>query len=245
MATGISLHIGINQYDTVAYYNDHGLRLCNLAVCCNDAQAYQTIAERFRFKAMPLIIDKAATADALLKLLTAFAGSLQKDDFFMLTFSGHGTNGHGNNGPQAWCLYDQLVTYATLFQYMGQFSPGVRIVVVADCCHAGPMVLQQLPPTGHLQASGLVMAACQSDQLAPVGNNQQLSLYTYWMCQVLRQYEFCDSYRELHNRIARHMPQSAQPSLLPFGPQGMALMRARPFRIEQPNPFGGFGNDTW
>lgn len=232
MATGISLHIGINRYDTRAYSKRYHIRLGQLTVCEQDAMAYQMLAERFGFK--PAILKhKAATMDALLNGVSVIGRHLQRGDTFFLSFSGHGAPVPGRSASQAWCMYDQLMPYETILEQLAKFSPEVRIVVVADCCHATPLVLQQLPNTGGMQATGLLMAACQHDQMALQGNNQRFSLYTYWMLQILRDYDFCESYRELHNRISNHMPQDTKPSLLPFGPGGQQFKRTRPFQIGQ------------
>lgn len=232
MATSISLHIGINRYNTRAYSNQYDLQLRQLPVCGEDAMAYQMLAERFGFKSA-ILKHSAATDEALLNGIGLIARYLQRGDSFFLSFSGHGTLVPGRKTSQAWCLYNQLVTYEMLFEELGKFSPGVRIIVIADCCNATPLVLRQLPDMVNVQATGLLMAACQSNQRARVGNNQHFSLYTYWMLQILKDYDFCDSYRELHNRISNHMPIDSKPSLLPFGPGGQQFMRTRPFQIRQ------------
>jgi metacaspase-1 len=230
MATGISLHVGINRYDTVLYKKQYDLRLHSLAVCEQDAMAYHLLAERFGFK--PAILKQnEATANALLKGISFIGRHLQKGDTFFLSFSGHGTLVPGRNSSQAWCLHNQLVTYEMLIEKLQEFSPGVRIIIVADCCHATPLILRQLPDTSRMQATGLLMAACQYNQQTRMANNQAFSLYTYWVMQVLKDYNFCGSYRELHSRVAIQMPKEAQPSLLPFGPGGQQFIRTRPFLI--------------
>jgi metacaspase-1 len=244
MATGISLHIGINQYNHHTYRELHRIRLAHLHTPANDAQAYLAVAQRFGFKPA-IFINEKATAENMLKGIEVAARSLRKGDIFFLSFSGHGgkmldkdgdEKQHDYEGYQpdaydeTWCLYDQMVADDELYSLFKRFGPGVRILVVADSCHSGTSI-KNAQSLDEFQATGLLMAACQDDQFAYTGNNENLSLYTYWMMQVLRQYDFCHSYQELHNKIARHMPKKSQPNLFPFGVNATPFIKQKPFTI--------------
>jgi hypothetical protein len=72
------------------------------------------------------LLTKAATSTALLGLIEKAARELVEDDFFSLTYSGHGgqINDVNNDEPdgldETWALYDrELVVYVDLFSARG------------------------------------------------------------------------------------------------------------------------------
>jgi hypothetical protein len=253
MPNGISLHIGVNYYDEAAYKKKR-LSLRELPNCEKDAIAYMAIADRFHFKSA-IRLNEGATVSNILFDMKVAARHLEYGDFFFLTFSGHGGLVWDHNGDeegshdQAWCLYDRMLVDDDLYEQLKGFRPGVRVLVIADSCHSGtsikngngnertrsigPVEARNFPlvKTDEVLASCILLAACQDHQSAYTGNNLNNSLYTFWMLKVLEQYEFCDSYRELHNRIAQHMPPKSIPNLFKFGPGADQFVKKRPFKI--------------
>ena len=247
MPNGLSLHIGVNKY-SISAYKAIGKYLRTLPNCDRDAEAKRAIAKRFGFNSALLINDEA-TMTSVLTGIKAAAFYLDFGDIFFLSFSGHGSRVADRNYDEddgfdeTWCLYDGMVVDDDIFEHLKLFRPGVRILVIADSCHSGTSIknTEDLPlrPGGQfplnktydIQATCLLLAACQDKQYALAGMGINNSLYTYWMLKVLEQYEFCESYRELHNRISVNMPESSKPNLFMFGPGADQFARSRPFRI--------------
>lgn len=247
MPRGLSLHIGVNRYNDTSYAS-MGRFLRFLPNCNRDAVAFFGIAQRFRYD-KAIFIDEEATAENVLRGIEVAARHLEYGDTFFLTFSGHGcrfedkNNDEDDGYDEAWCLHNTLIKDDDLYERWKMFRPGVRILVVADCCHSGTSVKnteelrasnrkQLIKKNGNdLQASVLLMAACQDAEVAYAGINLTNSLYTYCMLTVLQQYDFCKSYSELHEKIYQQMPQHSKPKIFALGPQAAEFQRSRPFKI--------------
>jgi hypothetical protein len=137
---GISLHIGLNRVDPIHYAGWKG----DLAACENDARDMETIAKAQGFVTQSLL-TKAATSTAFLDAIEKGAKELVEDDFFLLTYSGHGgqINDVNNDEPdgldETWVLYDRELVDDELYAMWSHFRPGVRIFVLSDSCHSGTM----------------------------------------------------------------------------------------------------------
>jgi hypothetical protein len=93
------------------------------------------------------LLNERATADAILSEIDKAARDLASGDCFCLTFAGHGGQLKDYFGDEAdgWdetmvCFERQLVD-DELKPRWSAFKEGVRIVVVADSCHSGTIVL--------------------------------------------------------------------------------------------------------
>lgn len=246
MAKGISLHVGVNEYDGSAYLTNYGRVPKNLPNCCNDAQACINIAQQYGFKTSKLL-DKEATASALLDGISYIAQQLYRGDLFFLSFSGHGGQARDKDGDEqrhqydgyevdemdeTWCLYDKMVIDDELFKAFGEFRPGVRLLVLSDSCHSGTCVKNTVPEDKDIQAIGLLLAACQDWQVALAGiSKQQYSNYTQALRQVLQGGGPCNNYEVLHERISRQLPKSSRPNLFPFGANANSFIQSKPFVI--------------
>ena len=247
MATGLSLHIGVDEYNRKAY-GSMGNLLRSLPNCGNDAIAKMGIAKNFSFKSAKLV-NHQATWENVTTAISAAADFLEYGDFFFLSFSGHGSrildrNSDEDDGyDETWCLYDRILADDDLYEYLMRFRPGVRVLIIADSCHSGTSAKNWLEKlnrrggkfpqnkTGDIQATCLLMAACQDKQTTSGGANLGNSLYTHLMLQVLKENNFCKSYKELHERISAKMPAKSQPNLFPFGPGARDFIKRRPFKI--------------
>lgn len=138
MATGQSLHIGLNRVSARHYEGWEG----PLAACENDARAMAALAKKRGIKAKTLITPKATRAAVLAQLRDA-AKALKSGDFFFLTFSGHGGQVPDTNRDEpdrkdeTWCLWDGQLIDDELYFALSRFVKGVRIVVLSDSCHSG------------------------------------------------------------------------------------------------------------
>ena len=150
MATGISLHIGVNNVDPTCYdgWNDP------LDGCERDAEDMHALALAQGFSAT-LLKSPAATRDAVSEAIRDAAARLRKGDIFLLTYAGHGgqvldVSGDEQQDPAAtpidaeiddtdetWCLYDGQLLDDELRALWPEFAAGVRVLVLSDSCHSG------------------------------------------------------------------------------------------------------------
>jgi hypothetical protein len=138
MATGISLHIGLNAVDPQHYEGWSG----PLNACEADANDMADLAHTNGYAPTKLLTRKATRA-AVLGGIAHAAKSLKSGDMFFLTYSGHGgqlpdLNGDEPDGKdETWCLYDGELVDDELYSSWGAFAAGVRILLLSDSCHSG------------------------------------------------------------------------------------------------------------
>lgn len=143
MAKGISIHVGLNRVDPSHYQDENGQPWDGaLKGCENDARDMQKIAKKRGF-ATQLLLNDAATAEAVQGAIVDAAKTLKKGDILLLTYAGHGgqvadRNGdEGDDYDETWCLYDRQLVDDELYALWGRFPKGVRILMVSDSCHSG------------------------------------------------------------------------------------------------------------
>src|SRR5215213_3654460 len=137
---GMSLHVGVNKVDS-SKYAQHKKELDG---CVFDAKDMQRIALDREFGPAVLLLDDAATREAVVDQIKKAASDLKLGDFFLLTFSGHGSHVKDvhpldelNKKDETWCLFDMQMLDDELFGLLAKFEEGVRVLVVADCCFSG------------------------------------------------------------------------------------------------------------
>ncbi|MFJ8675635.1 caspase family protein [Streptomyces sp. NPDC093589] len=147
MATGLSIHIGLNQVEPSKYDGWSG----DLNACEQDANDLAQLAEKSRFTVTDPLLTRAATADAVISAMNAAAQQLVSGDILLLTYSGHGGQvpdlNHDETGDrldETWVLYDRQLVDDELYELFGKFAKGVRILVTSDSCHSGS-VAKDLP----------------------------------------------------------------------------------------------------
>jgi len=137
---GISLHIGLNRVDPVHYAGWKG----ELVACETDARDMETIARSQGFLTQSLFTNRA-TSTAVLDAVEKAGKELVEDDFFLLTYSGCGGQINDSDKDESdgldktWVLYDRELVDDELYAMWSHFRPGVRILVLSDCCHSGTM----------------------------------------------------------------------------------------------------------
>lgn len=141
MATGISLHIGLNFVDTNHYNGWDG----ELNACENDARDMQLIAKSQNFKTSLLLREKATRLN-ILKSINQAANKLKSGDIFYISYSGHGgqlpdfNNDEPDGKDETWCLYDGQLVDDELKEMWTKFELGVRVFVTSDSCHSGSII---------------------------------------------------------------------------------------------------------
>lgn len=179
----LSLHVGINRLDPVAYAGFEGW----LRGCENDATGMAALAVQQGYTSLGLLTDGARRGD-FRALIEQAARSLVSGDWFLLSFAGHGTqfasptSEYGLN--EALCFFDGPMRERAFRALLSSFRPGVNIRVVLDCCYAagferatpfGPRRPRSLPseigarltppepPPASLPSAAAVALLCASD----------------------------------------------------------------------------------
>ena len=138
MATGISIHIGLNRVDPNHYQGWDG----KLKGCENDARAMEAIASKQKF-ATSLLLNEQATAEGVKAAIGKAASQLKSGDILLLTYSGHGgqtpdpTEEEEDHLDETWVLYDRQLIDDELYALWGRFEADVRIFMLSDSCHSG------------------------------------------------------------------------------------------------------------
>ena len=149
MASGLSLHIGLNSVDPKHYAGWDG----QLRACEQDAHDMAKLATALGYTPTEML-TKAATAKSVIGAMNKAAKSLVAGDTFFLTYSGHGGQVPDRNGDESkqdtdevgefpdqydetWVLYDRQLIDDELYQLWSAFAPKVRIVMLSDSCHSG------------------------------------------------------------------------------------------------------------
>lgn len=141
MSKGISLNIGLNSVDPKHYGGWDG----QLAGCENDANDMADVASSANFEVKKLL-TKDATVDNLKKNIDSAAQALKSDDYFFLSYSGHGgqlkdeNNDEDDYMDETWCLFDRQFVDDELNYCLRDFKEGVKIFVLSDSCHSGTVV---------------------------------------------------------------------------------------------------------
>ncbi|QHT55668.1 caspase family protein [Cellulomonas sp. H30R-01] len=139
--TGYSLHIGLNRVDPDAYGGWDG----KLNGCVNDANAMLRLATATGFQPVQLL-DAAATSQAVITQIGAYARTAVAGDLVLLTYSGHGGQVADIDGDEpdqqdeTWVLFDRQVLDDELRRMYAQFAAGVRVLVISDSCHSGTVI---------------------------------------------------------------------------------------------------------
>jgi hypothetical protein len=141
MAKGISIHVGVNETKAP------GITVEKLEGCVNDATLMHEIARQRDFLGGDPILNENATFERVVGAIeeAATKGNLEKGDFLLFTFSGHGTRlgallsgDEDDTKDETIVLFDRiLIDNVFKFLLWPKFAEGVRIFAVSDSCHSG------------------------------------------------------------------------------------------------------------
>src|SRR6266699_5033976 len=132
MANARSIHIGLNNVNPDDYNGWDGA----LSGCINDANDMQAIADGLGYQSL-LLTNSDATADRVIAEIGQSATDLQPGEILFLSYSGHGGQVDDVNGDEedaldeTWVLWDRQFIDDELYALWGQFTAGVRIVVLS------------------------------------------------------------------------------------------------------------------
>lgn len=157
---GMSLHVGVNHVDTTHYGP-----ITVLKGCINDALAMTELASNQNFEVLATLVEEQATRDAVKAKIAHAAENLQPGDIFFYTYSGHGSNLRDMNEDEkgtaeeakfdeTWCLYDGMLIDDEAGELWAKFKPGVRVLVLLDCCHSGTAIKAGVPTLPRMPKEG-------------------------------------------------------------------------------------------
>lgn len=135
---GKSLHVGLNRVDPGHYAGWSG----ELNACEADAASIEEIARNRGFLTC-MLLNEAASRNAVRAAIRAAASGLAGGDIFLVSYAGHGGQVPDVNGDEpdaadeTWCLHDGQLIDDELQDLWSGFAPGVRVLVVSDSCHSG------------------------------------------------------------------------------------------------------------
>jgi hypothetical protein len=138
---GVYLCVGLNYID-IKHYGTEG----KLASCHLDATDISQIAKSRGFNPYSkggVLLNESATRDRIKSAILDIGKYLQPNDFFLLSYSGHGgqipdTSGEEKDGlDETWCLFDGQLIDDELQLMLSKFNKGVRILILSDSCHSG------------------------------------------------------------------------------------------------------------
>ena len=150
MPKGISVHIGLNHVDAAVYSGWDGA----LGGCVNDAHDLAAVATAEGYRAQTLI-DRQATASAVLTTVRAAGGKLRPGDVFLLSYAGHGgqlpdTTSEDDEPAgfdETWVCWDRQLLDYEMHAALASFARDVRIIVVSDTSHSGTITRNPLAPS--------------------------------------------------------------------------------------------------
>jgi len=124
----------------------------NPLTCTMDGRNMQTLAQACNISDCVAMYDEQCTKENVFQAIQQVGGRCGEDDYFVIYYSGHGTNVEDRDGDEddgqdeAYCFVDAYgrISAETLMTddefaeaVIGATEEGVRILVLSDCCHSG------------------------------------------------------------------------------------------------------------
>ena len=187
-----TIFIGIDKYA------DGGIR--ELSGACRDARAFRAlVADSIPTADINLVMNEAATVDAIRQVLKVSLGAASEDDTVVVAFSGHGTKSH------------RLVAHDTTPSELDRTTVGMdelaslfrssrarAILCVIDCCFSGAAparVLEESPvsrdpvlPLQDLAGNGrIIISACKANEVAYESPVSRHGLLTQALLEALQE----------------------------------------------------------
>lgn len=143
LASGRSLHIGLNYVDEGHY----GSRM-ELAACVYDAEDMADIASSVGFETR-LVLNEHATIAAVTAEIERAAQATQPGDIFLISYSGHGgmvtdfNHDEEDAVDETLCMFDGQLIDDELYVLWSLFPADSRILMFSDSCHSGSVARNQ------------------------------------------------------------------------------------------------------
>lgn len=242
MARGIALLTGVKDVSTGGLGCERDVD--KMLKVISSADKYEFI----------LLKTEQATASAILPYIECAARTLISGDMFVFYFSGHGgqkpdINGDETDGQdETLCTFASEITDDELAVRWLKFAPGVRIVMLSDCCHSGtnqnlaprrtmqkarkPIGFVGSLPKPEMKAQLIHFGACRDDQntaAGPAGGAFTLMLFKIW-----DKGRFQGTYRQFHEAIKAGLQKEGflqEPQFNFYGDVQPAFLDSKPFSL--------------
>ncbi len=260
MARGIALNLGLNKLNPACY---DGVWTGSLQGAIHDAEYMFALATSQGFQAT-LLTNEAVTREAVMQLITQASQLLQTGDIFLLSFAGHGgclpdfSGDEGDANDETWCLYNGHLVDDELSWLWNQFVAGVRILIVADCCHSGTVTRDAMNVSRHMPmevalatykinrefylqlktlccsyteplASVRLLSACSDNE--STADNFTNGCYTTALKQVWNQGYFQGNYDDFYAQLVNILYPQQSPTHALIGAYNEDYNTQRPFTI--------------
>jgi hypothetical protein len=155
MPRSVSIHVGVNEpgggcvgQPVLAHSEETAGKMAGLAI-------------RAGYDSVLMLRGPEATRQVVQEALAGAADTLVGGDVLLVSFSGHGEQVADHDRDErkgldeTWCLHDGSLLDDELVDHWRAFRSGVRILVVAESCHAGGCVRGFDPPAARRRRSPL------------------------------------------------------------------------------------------
>lgn len=131
------------------------------------------VARGVRRERITVLLDHAATTDAMLAAVTAQARSAEPGSTLLVYYAGHGSKSDdGEVGFLAWDAQPRAAfSVRALGRTIEESFRGSRVLLLADCCHSGALA----EPAAALERRGIAAAAITSAE----ASNTSTSNWTF------------------------------------------------------------------
>lgn len=175
-----ALLVGVSDYSETEYES--------LPLCKNDLNAMQTAlinGLKVDISNIERIgLENTVTKDMIMNSFFNMNYVISEEDTFIFYFSGHG-------GNEIVAVSNCNMKLKEIFDEINNINAKNKIIIL-DCCHAGSFKLEDSPPlnfetsidtfVGHGCA---VLASCGANETSGFNNNENISLYTSFLCYSL------------------------------------------------------------
>jgi hypothetical protein len=162
---GFSLHVGVNAPHPGWIKESLGpLRGCDEA-----ARAMARLATERGVSASTHVTRDETRRAVVENWLRSTAAHARAGDLVIFTFAGHGVAASHPTRPtrdQALVCSDDALVDDRLCELLSEFTRGVRVVLVAEACHAGGIVRPSMTQASRLAADVLLIAATDATRPA-------------------------------------------------------------------------------
>lgn len=189
------------------------------------------LAEGQGFCSPVRLLGAAASRSRVLAAIEGTAAVSRPGDLVLLTFSGHGGRkacDASGASSSVWVLADGSLWDAEMHEALAAFRPGVRVLVISDCCNGGVPTCESAGRS-RVSASVLVLAACQADRHADGGG--MAGHFTTVLLDTWRSNPHVTGYRAFYRHICARMPDYQKPNFYWVGTCDPEFEGQRPFTI--------------
>lgn len=131
---GYAIHIGVDRTDPDVYDNFQ-----DLSGCVADAEALAKITTQEGYQ-VEVLRNQDATRAGIRQKLLEYARRAEEGDIVVISYAGHGSSIPALYGDElrdeVLVTYDGFLVDDEIHDLLCNFVKGVRVVWIADCCHA-------------------------------------------------------------------------------------------------------------